>query len=468
VRRRPAAEAGVGGSEQRAGRTEVLRRLHDRGEPLMALDTRAPERPKLQPAKVKYTLRDRFQKSFLERNTKLIGLIGVVLIVAFTAVALLLQGGFLTHRYGVHAVFTDAAGVQTGDRVTVAGLDAGRVNGLHIQNGHVVIDLGVNTGVNLTRDSHAVIHIETILGRRSVELVDGSARRPLQNGDYISVQRTETPIDITNLNDISVRLLNRSDAGALQNLMKEVTTITAGKAAQVRTVVTGLERITAAVDQRRLQLGSLLDSLRTVSTTLGSRDHTLVSLIDNLNVVLNNLSRRQQALSTLLQATDSASHQTADLVVRNHRVLDSTLSYLHRDLGILSRHQLDLAATVTYLEKAVEGYSSVGYSAGNVPNTWANIFVQSLGPAGVDALVGKCGAVDQFFDTFFGTNCHKANNFPNIGRGLGGGTGASQQTGAGIGLPPLPKVNLHVDLPLPCTVQDLVRSVLGGPTGCGT
>jgi phospholipid/cholesterol/gamma-HCH transport system substrate-binding protein len=363
-------------------------------------------------------------------------------------------------------VFTDAAGIQTGDRVTVAGLNAGRVNGLHIQNGHVVIDLGVDSGVKVTRDTHAVIHIETILGRRSVELVDGTARQPLENGDYIAVQDTSTPVDITNLNDISVRLLNRSDAHALDNLMKEVSTITAGKAAQVRTVVTGLERITAAVDQRRAQLGQLLDSLRTVSTTLGDRDQTLVSLIDNLNVVLNNLAARQQDLVGLLQATDSASHETANLVVRNRSVLNSTLSYLHRDLDILSRHQLDLAATVSYLEKAVKGYSSVGYSSGNFPNTWANIFVQSLGPLGVDALVGKCGAVDQFFDSFFGTNCNKSNNFPNLSPRLQRTNGATTGPGATTGLPRLPRVNVKVHLALPCTVDDLVHSVLGDPMGC--
>src|SRR2546423_13791243 len=131
----------------------------------MATDVR--ERPKLQPPKVHRTFRDRLQKSFLERNTKLIGLIGVALIVTFTIVALLLQGGLLTGRYTVHAVFADAASVQKGDPVTVAGLPAGRVNGLNITNGHVVMDLGVNNGVKLTRDTHPPLQIQTPPGRRS-------------------------------------------------------------------------------------------------------------------------------------------------------------------------------------------------------------------------------------------------------------------------------------------------------------
>jgi phospholipid/cholesterol/gamma-HCH transport system substrate-binding protein len=410
--------------------------------------------------KVKRGLRDRLQKSFLERNTKLIGAIGVALIAGFTVLALALQGGFLTHRYTVHAVFTDAAGIRPGDPVTVAGLTAGRVNGVQIQGGDVVMDLGVNSSVVLTSDSTADIKIETLLGRRSVELVDGSSSQHLQDGATIPVSMTQTPVDITNLNDISVHLLNRSDAGALNSLLDEVTKVTQGKEAQLRTILDGLGKVTAAVDERRAQLGVLLDALKTVSTTLGSHDQTIVSMINNLDSVLNNLAARQKALATLLQATDSASHETAGLVARNRTVLDATLGFLHQDLQVLSRHQLDLAAVISYLNKSVEGYSSVGYSSGNFPNQWANIFVQSLGPAGVDSLIGQCGAVDQFFDHFFGTNCQS----------LGSAKGTTAPSGSGPALPrnpiggALPGVP---SAPLPCTVQDFVTSVVSNSNGCG-
>ncbi|MGH2687036.1 MAG: hypothetical protein ACRDJP_16350, partial [Actinomycetota bacterium] len=59
----------------------------------------------------------RKSRSFLERNQRLIGGIGIVLIVAGTVFALLLQGGFLTPRYAVTAAFTDAAGIRSGDFV---------------------------------------------------------------------------------------------------------------------------------------------------------------------------------------------------------------------------------------------------------------------------------------------------------------------------------------------------------------
>jgi phospholipid/cholesterol/gamma-HCH transport system substrate-binding protein len=404
-------------------------------------------------------------RSFLERNQRLIGGIGLGLVVAGTVFALLLQGGVFTPSYTVTAYFSDAAGMRSGDLVTVAGLPAGKIKDVRIKNGQVAMDLAVEDGVVLPADTRAEVVIETLLGRRSVSLIAGQANQDLGEGAEIPLERTTTPIDVTELNDISVRLLDKSDADAFERFMANVTAATEGREAEVRTLITGLEQVMAAVDARREQLAGLIGSLRTLSTTLGERDQIIVSLIDNLNVVLANLAERQDDLRTLLISTASGSRETADLVRRNRDVLDSALRYLDEDLKVLNRHQLDLAAGIAYLNQAVEGYSSVGYSQGT-PNTWANIFVQSLGPAGVDALVGQCGAVDQFFDHYFGANCQDAGSAGGV-RGTTGGLPQSSGLDA-----PVPVEELPADAPaLPCTIGDVVDSVLEGtglaPTSSG-
>jgi phospholipid/cholesterol/gamma-HCH transport system substrate-binding protein len=344
-------------------------------------------------------------RSFLERSQRLIGAIGIILIIVGTVLALMLQGGLLKGRYRVTASFTDAAGIRAGDYVTVAGLQAGRVEEVRVGDGAAVMELAVDEEVELSSDSRAEIVIETLLGRRSVSLVSGRGEGLLAEGDVIPIERTTTPVDITELNDVSVRLLEASDADAFEQLMEELTAVTEGKAQDVRSLIVGLNDVLRAVNSRGDELEGLIDSLRTLSTTLGQRDTRIVSLIDNLNVVLANLASRQEQLTQLLVNTDVASHETADLVRRNRSALDSTIRSLTTDLKVLNRHQLDLAATISYLNQAVQGYSSVGYSFG-APNEWANIFVQSLGPAGVDSLIGQCGAVDQLFDEFFsGADC---------------------------------------------------------------
>ena len=419
------------------------------------------------------------QKSFLEANQLLIGAVAIALIAGGSAFALLLQGGLFTSTYHVRAIFSDAAGIVPGDQVTVAGLKAGTVKGMEIEGGHVTIDLAVNTGIDLPADSSANISVQTLLGKETVELRGGSERRLLQDGDTIPLSRTTTPVDITELNDISVRLMNASDAQALNQLLKEVADITAGKRSQVGRLVRGLGDVAAAVDARRTQLGGLIDALRRLSGTLAGRDKTIISLIDNLDPVLANLAARQRQIRTLLEATDSASHETADLVSRNRGVLDSLLGGLHRDLEILDRHQIDLAATIRYLDSSVHGYQSVGYSQHNFPNRWANIFVQSLGPIGVDAFLGQCGAVDQIIDQALGTDCRKKPKphptptvpvptpttplpTPTVSLPVPG------KGGVGLPTPSVPDLPVHGNPPLPGDIGDIVDGALAGAGGGGT
>jgi phospholipid/cholesterol/gamma-HCH transport system substrate-binding protein len=397
--------------------------------------------------------------SILERNQRVIGTVALVLILAATVLGLLLQGGLLTPTYRVTAFFTDAAGIVEGDNVTVAGLPAGTVKDIRVERGLVAMELGIEDGIALTRDSNAEIVIETLLGRRSVAVVNGQEDRPLQDGDVITVDRTTTPIDITELGDIQVELLEASDADAFEGFLLDIAEITEGKAAEVDALVTGLNQVLEAVDARRLQLVRLIESLRTISTTLGSRDDNIVRIIDNLNVVLGNLEDRQQELETLLESTASASVETADLVRRNRAVLDSTLHHLTDDLDVLGNHQLDLAAGIAYLENAVQGYSSVGYSQGQ-PNRWANIFVESLGP--LDAgILGECGVIDKLVDEYFGTNCADGSPRESAGAPLMPG---SQEAGqpSEIGTPQVPGLDQPArESGLPCTVTDIIDTATG-------
>jgi phospholipid/cholesterol/gamma-HCH transport system substrate-binding protein len=406
--------------------------------------------------------------SILERNQRVIGTVALVLILAGTVLGLLLQGGLLTPTYRVTAFFTDAAGIVEGDNVTVAGLPAGTVKDIRVERGLVAMELGIEDGIALTKDSNAEIVIETLLGRRSVAVVNGQEDRPLQDGDVIPVDRTTTPIDITELGDIQVELLEASDADAFEGFLLDIAEITEGKAAEVDALVTGLNRVLEAVDARRLQLVRLIESLRTISTTLGSRDDNIVRIIDNLNVVLGNLEDRQQELETLLESTASASVETADLVRRNRAVLDSTLHHLTDDLDVLGNHQLDLAAGIAYLENAVQGYSSVGYSQGQ-PNRWANIFVRSLGP--LESPTEREAIVDELIDHYFPDLSAQSDAGSPVapGRGVGEpgieGPAGTAPGVPGVDVPEAPMAEPTGGSGLPCSLADVIDTATGAG-GC--
>lgn len=347
-------------------------------------------------------VRDGLQRSFLERNQVLIGAISVILVLGGSFFALALSSGVFRRTYSVTAEFADAAGIKSGDDVLVAGLEAGKVDAVEIADGLVKVTLKVDDHVEMARDASAEIVVQTLMGKKAVELTGDPAAGPLlDDGDVIPLDRTTTPIEILDLQDTSVPLLERSDAEAFQTMLEEITSVTEGKRTQITDLIEGLSDTTAAVDERSGELARLLDSLDTLSKTFADRDDVLVTLIDDLDTVLANLADRRVEVERLLQATDSAAHETASLVERNRVALDGALAGLHQSLSVLNDHQVDLAATVSYLEEAVRGYASVGYSQGT-KNRWANIFVQSLGPLGIDAFAGPCGALDQALDELLG------------------------------------------------------------------
>jgi hypothetical protein len=155
----------------------------------------------------------------------------------------------------------------------------------------------------------------------------------------------------------------------------------------------------------------------------------------------------------------------------------------------------------------VQGYQSVARQGSNCGQfdsfncdegtavNWANIFVQSLGPAGVDALIGKCGAVDQLFDAIVpGADCTTSSaavsGLEVPGPGLPGGrllppilppglpnlpnvpgvpglpnvpTGGLPTGGGGVNLPASTS-GLHTNpfAPMPNHVGDLIISALYG------
>ena len=341
-------------------------------------------------------------KSFTERNPTIIGIIVVALILSGTGAALLLNGGFFKDRYTVHAIFTDTAGLRKGDKIRVAGVTSGQVGGLSQKGGKVEVTLKVDHGIDLPRDTRAEIVVETLLGNKYVRLVAGHDwAHPLHAGS--TIRDTTTPTEVLDLQNVGTPLLEDLDGKTLNDLLGKIDAISSGQRGNVADIITGLNRLTTAINDRQQQARHLIDSTKTVTGTLSSRDQDLLASLDDVNVVLDGLAARRVELATLLDQTSQTARKTADLVAQNRPELDAILDELHADLQIVGRHQQDLAASLSGLTNAIDGFSSVGYSGPDeFPNRWANMYTQLIGPVSPDALFGSCGLLDDAFDVMLG------------------------------------------------------------------
>lgn len=341
-------------------------------------------------------------KSFTERNPTIIGILTIALIAAGTGAALLLNGGFFKDRYTVKAVFVDTAGLRTGDKVRVAGINSGEVTGLEARGNEVLVTMAVDDGVELPRDTRADVVVETLLGNKYVRLVAGEDWDHPLTADTV-IRETSTPTEVLDLQNIGTPLLEDLDGDALNDLLTKIDGISKGQKENVGEIIGGLDALATAVNDREAEARSLIDATAVVTGTLSERDEDLLAAVDDLNVLVAGLSERRVELATLLEQTAATAKGTADLIDETTPGLDVVLDELHVDLQIVGRRQVELAATLSGLSNAIEGFASVGYSGPDeFPNTWANMYAQLIGPIGPDAVFGSCGLLDDAFDVLLG------------------------------------------------------------------
>jgi phospholipid/cholesterol/gamma-HCH transport system substrate-binding protein len=350
-----------------------------------------------------FNLRRRGPVSFTERNPRIIGLIAIIVILAMTVGAIGLNSDIIKNRYEISGRFADTAGMQSGDSVILAGVVVGQVDSVSLRGNSALVKMKINHGVQIPDDSSADVYVETLLGKKDIRIDTGHDWSHLMTGGG-QITKTTTPTELLDLQNESAPVLEQSDATSLNKLIQDLASVTQGKQGEVSTIADGLNQFLGTVNQRSGTVSSLINSAKTVSGTLASRDQQLVSIVDNLGIVANGLAQRKDALSNLLTQSDQMAQQVSGLVGANRDKLNSILAELHTDLGIVGRHQTDLAEAVADLGDTVQAYSSIGISGpNNAPNpNWANIFTQTPGPAGEDAIFGSCGDLDMALTAILG------------------------------------------------------------------
>lgn len=364
-------------------------------------------------------------RGFTERSPLIIGTIVIAAIVIGTAGSLFMTAGVFADRYAVTARFADSAGLKPGDAVRVAGVRVGQVSSVEASGRQVAAKLMINKGIELSGDTTAAVIVETLLGQKYVRLETGQDwAAPLGDGSVI--ENGSTPTEVLDLQNIGTPLLEETDAKAMNDTLERLAAITEGKREQVVEIIDGLNALTSEVNQRKVETSRLLESASTLTNTLAARDAELAAAVENLNVVVSGLAERRAELVRLLEETRLTAATTADLVGENRNRLDRVLNELHADLEIVGRYQIDLAHSVAYLSVAIQGFSSIGYSAGDFPNEWGNIFTQLLTDPQADQVMGSCGPVDQALDLALGPDplpCSERDGPSSVDPGVGGASG---------------------------------------------
>ncbi len=284
-------------------------------------------------------------------NRLRIGLMGLVVTAlavgvgqTFTSVPML----FAQPTY--YGQFTDTGQLNKGDKVRMAGVDVGQVEGIKIDGDHIVMKF--STGANtIGTESRLAIKTDTILGKKVLE-IEPRGTQTLRPGGMLALGQSTTPYQI-------------------YDAFFDVTKAAAGW--NIDTVKQSLNVLSQTIDQTYPHLSAALDGVAKFSDTIGKRDEQITHLlaqanqiasilgdrsqqIDRLFVNSNNLlaafNERSRAISALLSNVSAFSAQVEYLINDNPN-LNHVLEQLHTVSDLLDARKNDLAETLKLLGKGV-------------------------------------------------------------------------------------------------------------------
>lgn len=269
-------------------------------------------------------------KSFRERRPWLVGLLSMIVI----AIGLYLA--FSINRFeGLRGVYTlgaeleDAAGLQSGNEVRVAGVKVGRVTAIRLTSDAAVIDMEIEDDVRLPVETRLEVKLKTILGQKFIDLqlprsfVSAAATgsnpqaatdRFLEAGDVIDKAQTKIPYEIYQAATEGTARLEQIDKGALRRLVGLLGKTIASSKDELRGALTSLDRAGGVLAGKNRDISRLLGNARKLSDTLAGSDQDLEDILARAAEVLGVLADRRATTSSLLAATDDLTRNLGLLV----------------------------------------------------------------------------------------------------------------------------------------------------------
>ncbi len=264
--------------------------------------------------------------------------IAAIVLVGFNAKSL------LSSATTYQADFTEAAGLQAGDMVTIAGVEAGRVGSVTLDGDHVRVAFNVNDAW-VGDQTSASIQIRTLLGAKYLAL-DPQGGAPLEPGATIPLTRTASPLDVVAAFDGLSGTLDQLNTTQLATSLETLATTFHDTPDDIRGALNGLSRLSTTIASRDDQIRRLLAGTHQLSGVLAQRTTDVTTLLSDGNQLLGELQQREQAIANLLDGTRRLSQQLSGLVADNQARLRPTLETLGRVVDVLQRNQDNLADTI--------------------------------------------------------------------------------------------------------------------------
>lgn len=311
-----------------------------------------------------------------DRNKTWLGVVAVAVVTAVIGAMLLIKVADVGYRHYT-ARFLQAAALQVGNPITIAGIPVGEVTSMELAGDHVEAGLKVRDDIPLGAQSSVSIKITTILGSRYLSLQPAGEGSVPDN--TFDLAHTEVPYDLQEaLSDVTTTFEQvDSDrfAETLGVLGKQLQTLPP----VIPQALANTQMLSEIIAQRRDQLGSLLKTTETVTNTLRRQQSTIGSLVRQGNSLVGEFVARRATFHAMMNALTNLVQTLSGIVVDDRPQLEELLRNVNELTGMLAQHDDLLRSTLQSGPVALRGLANatgsgnaVGFNApgGLLADSW--------------------------------------------------------------------------------------------------
>ena len=290
------------------------------------------------------------------------GLMGIVILVivigvgqSFASVPML----FATPTY--YAQFSDTGGLNTGDKVRIAGVDVGNVRSMEIEGDKVVIGFSLD-GTQIGTESRAAIRTDTILGRRNIE-IEARGSDPLRANATLPLGQTTTPYQIYDAFFDVTKAASEWDTQTVKRSLNVLSETIDQTYPHLSAALDGVARFSDTLGKRDDQIKDLLVNANKIAGILGNRSEQINKLLVNAQGLLAAINERNYAVSMLLERVGQFSAQVEGFIDDNPN-LNHVLEQLRTVSDVLKERRFDLMDTLSTVANFV---ASLGEAVASGP-----------------------------------------------------------------------------------------------------
>jgi len=328
----------------------------------------------------------------------------VIKVSAFAVTMLLVAAALVVvfgdFRFGpestYHATFTNVTRLKAGQKVRIAGVPVGSVQGIKLNPDNTIdVKFGVDQRYQLYSSTRALIRYENLVGDRFLEITSGPGElRKLPPGGTINSQHTQPALDLDALLGGLRPVLKGLDADKVNTVSSAVIQLLQGQGGALANVLSDTSAFSSVLGQRDQLIGDVITNLNAALGTVDQKSAQFSASVDQLQQLISGLAKNKDSIAGAIPPLASTTTDLTELLQNSRRPLQGILENTRPLATELDDRKAEVDNDVEQLGEDYLRLSALGAYGSFFNIYFCSVTIKINGPAGSDILLPLGGQVD--------------------------------------------------------------------------